>query len=103
LWLIFIECFVVSTAWSFAPWGIPQFDGRTGVVMQVIWAIGASMIVLAGAQFFGRRTCFIVGTAILIGHNLLDPIWPATTDVFDTGHPWWVALHAQMAIAGGAF
>ena len=103
VWLIFIEWFVVATAWSFAPWGIEQLDGRVGVVMQVIWAIGASMVVLAGAQFLGQRVCLIMGAAILVGHNLLDPIWPATGGIFDLGHPWWIALHAQMAIASGPF
>jgi uncharacterized membrane protein len=103
VWLIFIEWFVVATAWSFAPWGIEQLDGRVGVVMQVIWAIGASMVVLAGAQFLGARACLIIGGALLIGHNLLDPIWPATSGIFDLGHPWWVALHAQIAIASGPF
>jgi uncharacterized membrane protein len=103
LWLIFIECVVVATAWSFAPWGLEQLGGRVGVVMQVIWAIGASMIVLAGAQFLGQRVCLAIGGAILVGHNLLDPIWPATSGVFDTGHPAWVALHAPMAIQSGPF
>ena len=103
LWLIFIEWFVIATAWSFAPWGIEQLGGRIGVVMQVIWAIGASMIVLAGAQFLGQRVCLMIGATILVGHNLLDPIWPTTSGVFDTGHPMWVALHAQMAIQAGPF
>jgi uncharacterized membrane protein len=103
VWLIFIEWLVVATAWSFAPWGLAQLDGRVGVVMQVIWAIGASMVILAGAQFLGQRACLIIGGAIVVGHNLLDPIWPATSGVFDTGHPWWAALHAQMAIASGPF
>jgi uncharacterized membrane protein len=103
VWLIFIEWFVVATAWSFAPSGLDQLDGRTGVVMQVIWAIGASMVVLAGAQFLGQRVCLIVGGAIVVGHNLLDPIWPATSGIFDTTHPWWVALHAQMGITSGPF
>jgi uncharacterized membrane protein len=103
VWLIVIEWFVVATAWSFAPWGIEQLDGRVGVVMQVIWAIGASMVVLAGAQFLGQRACLVIGGAILLGHNLLDPIWPATGGIFAFGHPWWVALHGQMAVAGGPF
>ena len=103
LWLIVVEWFVIATAWSFAPWGIEQLDGRVGVVMQVIWAIGASMIVLAAAQFLGQRVCLMIGGAILVGHNLLDPIWPTTSGVFDTGHPLWVALHAQMATASGPF
>jgi len=93
----------VATAWSFAPWGIEQLGGRVGVVLQVIWAIGASMIVLAGAQFLGQRVCLLIGGAILVGHNLLDPIWPVTGGIVDTGHPWWVALHAQMGIVSGPF
>jgi uncharacterized membrane protein len=96
LWLILVECLVVSTAWSFAPWGIEQLGGRVGLVMQVIWAIGASMIVLAGAQFLGQRVCLVIGGVILASHNLLDRIWPMPTDIFDSGHPVWVSLHAQM-------
>lgn len=103
LWLIVVEWLVVATAWSFAPWGIEQAGGRTGVVMQVIWAIGASMVILSGAQRLGQRACLVIGGAILLGHNLLDPIWPATTGIFDTSHPWWVALHTQMGIAAGPF
>ena len=103
VWLICIEWFVVATAWSFAPWGIEQLDGRTGVVMQVIWAIGASMVVLSGAQFLGRRACLVVGAGIVAGHNLLDPIWPVTSGILDTGHPWWIALHAQMGVVSGPF
>jgi uncharacterized membrane protein len=103
VWLIFVELFVVATAWSFAPGGVEQLGGRVGLVMQVIWAIGASMVVLAGAQFLGQRVCLTIGAAIVVGHNLLDAVWPATGGVFDFGHPWWVAMHAQMAIAGGPF
>jgi uncharacterized membrane protein len=61
------------------------------------------MIVLAGAQLLGRRACLIIGAAIVLGHNLLDPVWPVTSGVFDIEHPSWVALHAQMAIASGPF
>jgi uncharacterized membrane protein len=103
VWLIFVEWSVVATAWSFAPWGIEQLDGRVGIVMQVIWAIGASMVVLAGAQFLGHRACLALGGAVLVGHNLLDPIWPTTSGILETGHPLWVALHAQMAVASGPF
>jgi uncharacterized membrane protein len=103
LWLIMVEWFVVATAWSFAPLGMAQLDGRVGVVMQVIWAIGASMVVLAGAQFLGRRVCLAVGGTILVAHNLLDRVWPATSGLFDAAHPLWVALHAQMATQVGPF
>jgi uncharacterized membrane protein len=103
LWLIVVEWFVVATAWSFAPGGVEQLQWRVGVVMQVIWAIGASMVVLAGAQFLGQRVCLAIGGTIAVGHNLLDPIWPATGGVFDAGHPIWVALHSQMRTDIGPF
>jgi uncharacterized membrane protein len=60
----------------------------------VIWAIGASMVILAAAQFLGRSACLAIGAAILLGHNLLDPFWPVTSATGSTG-PLWVALHAR--------
>jgi uncharacterized membrane protein len=103
LWLILVECVVVANAWSFAPWGIEQLGGRVGVAMQVIWVIGASMVVLAGAQFLGQRACLVIGASIVLGHNLLDPIWPATNGLFDAAHPVWIALHTQMRTDIGPF
>ncbi len=103
VWLIAVEWFVISTAFTYAPWGIEQMGGQVAVPMQVIWAIGASMVVLAGAQFLGARACLAIGGAILLGHNLLDPIWPSTGGAFDTSPPLWVALHAQMGFALGPF
>jgi uncharacterized membrane protein len=94
LWLIVLEILVISTAWSFSPTGIDQLGGRTYVGLQVIWAIGASMVVLAGAQFLGRRACLAMGAAIVLGHNLLDAVWPAASTTGTTG-PLWVALHAR--------
>jgi uncharacterized membrane protein len=103
VWLIFVECLVVATAWSFAPLGLKQLDGRVGVVMQVIWAIGANMVVLAGAQFLGQRACLVIGGALLVGHNLLDRIWPVPKDIFDPDQPVWAALYAQMRTDMGPF
>ena len=96
LWLVCIEVFVISSALTFSPAGLPQFGGQTLVIMQVIWAIGGSMIVLAAAQRLGRRLCFFLGGAIVVLHNLLDRIWPAT-QLFDPA-PLWTALHSQMSI-----
>lgn len=98
LWLIFVEFVIVSTAWTFAPGGIAEIGGLTMIPLQVIWAIGISMVVLAGLQFLGRSACLWLGMAIIAGHNLLDGFWPAA-QLLDTKWPLWVALHAQMAIA----
>jgi len=102
LWLIFVEWFVISTAFTFAPGGIAQVGGQVLVVMQVIWAIGASMVVLSGAQFLGRQACLAIGAAILLAHNLLDPVWPAS-DMMDLQWPLWVALHSDMSLVLGPF
>jgi uncharacterized membrane protein len=102
LWLIFAEVFIVATLTSFAPFGMEQAGGLVSVPMQVIWAIGASMVVLSGLQWLGRGACFAVGLAIVAGHNLLDPIWPAS-QLSDLQWPLWVALHSQMAVHVGPF
>lgn len=102
LWLVFLEMFVVSMAWSFSPTGIEEFGGRIYFGMQVIWAIGASMILLAGAQFLGRGACLAIGAAIVLGHNLLDPFWPAASTTGSTGGAW-VMLHARQLWEVGPF
>lgn len=102
LWLVSVEWLVVATAFTFAPAGIEQVGGRVLVPMQVIWAIGVSMIVLAPAQRLGRSFCLAAGTAIVVLHNLLDPIWP-TSQLLDQDLPLWVALHGQMARPAGPF
>ena len=100
-WLLFVEVFVISTLVTFSPRGISELGGATLVLMQVIWAIGASMVVLAALQYLGRRACLVVGLGILVSHNLLDPFWPANALL--EVRPLWVALHAQMSFHAGPF
>jgi uncharacterized membrane protein len=102
LWLILLEAVVISTAWSFAPLGVDGFGGRTYVALQVVWVIGASMVILAGAQFMGRRACLIIGAAILLGHNFLDAVWPAAMTSASTA-PLWAALHSRQFYDVGSF
>ena len=100
IWLVCVDAFVISTALTFSPRGLASFGGATLIVLQILWAIGASMIVLAAAQMLGRRACLLLGAAILIGHNLLDPVWPVS-HFADLGSPLWVVLHAQMSVIVG--
>lgn len=103
LWLILVELVIVSTATTFAPGGIEQLGGKTLAFMQVIWAIGASMVILAGLQFLGRKVCLALGAVIVLGHNALDGHWPASASILDTGPPLWAALHIPMSKVGGPF
>ena len=101
VWLIIVEIFVVSNLTTFSPRGIAEFSGHTLAIMQVIWAIGAGMVVLAALQYLGRGVCLVLGVAIIAGHNLLDPVWPAGALL--EPRPLWVAAHAQMSYFAGPF
>jgi uncharacterized membrane protein len=103
LWLLAVEGLLISTSATFSPAGLPEMGGSTVIILQVIWAIGASMIVLAGAQWLGRRACLWLGLAIVLGHNLLDPVWPASAALDGKAWPLWVSLHSQMAVQAGPF
>ncbi|PWT96617.1 MAG: hypothetical protein C5B52_15395 [Bacteroidetes bacterium] len=67
LWLIFIELFVIILANTYNP-------TYSFLNLQVIWAIGISMIVLAGLIHLSRNTILLVGIILVAFHNLLDPI-----------------------------
>lgn len=103
LWLLIVEVLVVATAWSFAPFGIAEMGGLVLVPLQVIWAIGVSLIVLAILQRLGPRACLVIGGVIIAGHNLLDPVWPVTGGLFETSGHVWTALHAQAGRIVGPF
>ena len=45
-------------------------------VAQVIWVIGASMVVLAGLVYLPRWAIAAAGLIMIAGHNLLDTIHP---------------------------
>src|SRR5262245_15838226 len=102
LWLIVLEMLVISSAWTFAPTGVGGWGGHIYFGLQVIWVIGVSMVILAGVQFLGRRTCLMIGAVILLGHNLLDAVWPAAST---TGHTAgvWAALHSRQLYEVGLF
>jgi uncharacterized membrane protein len=94
---------VVSTAISFAPFGHPAFGGKTFLLLQVIWAIGVSMIVLGLCQFFGRSACLGLGALIVLGHNALDGIWPTAESFGEAGPPLWIGLHSFFIKTIGPF
>jgi uncharacterized membrane protein len=88
IWLLFVEVVIISTAVTFSPLGISAMGGAILVVLQVIWAIGASMILLGAAQFLGTRACLCIAVVILLGYNALDPFWPPPDLESGKSSPW---------------
>ena len=86
LWLILVEVTVVSFAWYF------NTTWELGMRAQVIWAIGASMVLLAALVHLPRSAIAALGLLMVAGHNLLDGLEPG---VFGTFAPIWRILHAQ--------
>lgn len=65
LWLILAEITLVTFGISFDPtW--------TFIFLQVIWAIGISMVLLAALIWLPFGALLAIGAAIVLGHNLLD-------------------------------
>lgn len=83
LWLVFAELTFIHFCWSFNP--TPHL-----IFLQVIWAIGISMVVLAGLVHLPRTVILGIGAAIVLGHNLLDGIRHEGSDAADIG---WYLLH----------
>jgi uncharacterized membrane protein len=67
LFLIVLEFTLVNFAWTF------EFPA-TSVYLQVIWAIGLSMVALALLVRLPRWALVVMGVVIIAGHNLLDGV-----------------------------
>ncbi|MBI2947990.1 MAG: DUF1624 domain-containing protein [Verrucomicrobia bacterium] len=93
LWLVFLECTVILWfGWSFS------INFRS-IGAAVIWAIGWSMVALAGLVFLPVRYIALFGIVMIAGHNLLDPLSPERFGAFD----WlWRILHIQGPVLIGA-
>ena len=65
IWLIFLEIVVNNFIWFFDP-------SYSLIVLQVIWAIGFSMLFLSGIIYFSNMIISIIGLAIICLHNLFD-------------------------------
>jgi uncharacterized membrane protein len=88
LWLIVVEVFLVSFGWQFSVG--PGF----AVGLQVIWAIGVSMIVLAGLVWLPVWAIAAFGGVLVLGHNILDyGLFPPSDWIKPA--PFWHGLHSQ--------
>jgi uncharacterized membrane protein len=87
--MILLELTVVRVAWSFVLFPDALF-------LQVIWAIGWSMVVLSALVFLPRWAIGTIGLALMFGHNLLDAIHAANLG----GAGWLWSLAHERSILG---
>jgi uncharacterized membrane protein len=66
-WLVFAEFFIITLGWTFNP-SYPIFN------LQVIWAIGISMIILSAIIYLERQYILLIAVLLISGHNLLDNV-----------------------------
>lgn len=83
LFLVLLEITVVNFAWTAE---LPP----TRLYLQVIWALGLSMLALAALLWLPRRVLVALGLTLVAGHNLLDGLHFAPDHPL---HVMWAVLH----------
>jgi uncharacterized membrane protein len=76
LWLLIVEVVIITLGWTFNPF-------YNFIILQVIWAIGMSLILLGLLVYLPFNAIFIIGLLIVFGHNLLD--YPAVGEALKGG------------------
>lgn len=89
LWLIFLEISVINFVWFFD-------ISYSFLLLQVIWAIGCSMIVLSFLIYLPRLVIFSIGALIVVGHNFLDGFVLNGTDWHSI---LWYVVHQEKTLA----
>jgi uncharacterized membrane protein len=87
LWLVLLELTVLHFAWNFVFTAAP--------VVQVIWALGWSMVVMALIVQLPLGWIAALGVTAIVFHNLLDPIPPAALGNLAG---FWTVLHSPGAV-----
>lgn len=90
-WLVLLEFTVIRVVVWF------NVDYSFLALMQVIWALGVSMIVLAGLIYLPLRAIAVLGVGMIVLHNTLDgirfPGWQPGTPAPDAISMLWFVLH----------
>ena len=86
LWLIFLELTVMRFALQF------NVDYQVTVIT-VLWALGWSMIVLAGLIWLPLWAITLFGALLVAGHNALDGLQPGMGAPAGAAGRLWVLLH----------
>jgi uncharacterized membrane protein len=89
LWLIVLEFTVVRLVAFFS------VSPKLLVMLQVIWVIGVSMIVLAALIHLPLRAIAAIGLAMIFLHNLLDQVTMDGPGTPSPGAKLWMVLHQQ--------
>jgi uncharacterized membrane protein len=84
LWLAALEVTLMSLVWTFNV----RYDH--GLFLQVIWAIGVSMMVLALLVHLPMRAIALFSVVVICGHNFLDSIEPQNLGAWAS---LWSVLH----------
>jgi uncharacterized membrane protein len=93
LWLVILECTLINYAWTFG------VDYEIGLFLQVIWAIGISMVVLALLVHLPVQWVGLFALVTIAGHNLLDGVAPESFGRFAL---LWNLLHVPTVGSFGA-
>ena len=88
LWLVLLELTVVHFGWMFDLNMHQQF-------VQVIWAIGVSMVFLSALVFLPTWAVGAFGVLMIGTHDLFDPVKPEALGAFA---PLYVFLHVQAPV-----
>ena len=88
LWLVFVEIVIINFSWQFAY----QF-----IVFQVIWAIGISMIILAGLIYLPQKWILGISLVVIGLHNALDD--KIIASAMGSVDWFWALLHHQKWIS----
>ena len=85
LWLVLLELTLINFGWNFD-------IAFTNIYFIVIWALGISMIVLAGLIYLHYKLILLIGVVLVAGHDLLDNIHVPGNNLPAFG---WALLHDQ--------
>ena len=86
MWLVILELTIIRFAWTF------DFDYHYGLSALVVWALGWSMMALAGLIFLPTWTIALFGVAMIAIHNLFDGV---SGESFGSLSGLWMILHQR--------
>ena len=81
-WLIIVEITIMKFGWNFNL-------NYNMLVLQVIWALGASMVFLAAFIHIPKKIMIAISLLVIFGHNAFDNFMP------ESWKNLWVLLHVQ--------